>query len=92
MLEPNICDALRDLVLFVQFKKGGKYPWRSVNFSKVAGGGDHGCFSRFLNCTNGTKSGNAQHLLFSLSTALCREKMLFFQLNLSQDVVLMLFV
>ena len=31
------CDALRDLVPFVQFKKREKYPWRSVNFSKVAG-------------------------------------------------------
>ena len=32
-----IFDALRDLVAFVQFKKPEKYPWRSVNFSKVAG-------------------------------------------------------
>ena len=32
-----ICDALRDLVPFVQFKKRAKHPWRSVNFSKVAG-------------------------------------------------------
>ena len=32
-----ICDALRDLVPFVQFKKREKHPWRSVNFSKVAG-------------------------------------------------------
>ena len=30
-------DALSDLVPFVQFKKCGKHPWRSVNFSKVAG-------------------------------------------------------
>ena len=30
------CDALRDLVPFVQFIKGEKHPWRSVNFSKVA--------------------------------------------------------
>ena len=29
--------ALRDLVLFVQFKKRKKHPWRSVNFNKVAG-------------------------------------------------------
>ena len=28
---------LRDLVPFVQFKKCEKHPWRSVNFSKVAG-------------------------------------------------------
>ena len=32
-----ICGALRDLVPFVQFKKREKHPWRSVNFSKVAG-------------------------------------------------------
>ena len=29
----QICDALRDFVPFVQFKKRGKHPWRSVNFS-----------------------------------------------------------
>ena len=33
----NHCDALRDLVPFVQFKKREKHPWRSVTFSKVAG-------------------------------------------------------
>ena len=27
------CDVLRDLVLFVQFKKREKHPRRSVNFS-----------------------------------------------------------
>ena len=50
----DIRDALRDLVLFVQFKKREKRPWRSVNFGKVAGL-KQACFSRFLNCTNGTK-------------------------------------
>ena len=33
----KICGTLRDLVPFVQFKKHEKHPWRSVNFSKVAG-------------------------------------------------------
>ena len=33
----SICSALRDLVAFVQFEKREKHPWRSVNFSKVAG-------------------------------------------------------
>ena len=33
----SICDALRYLVPFVQFKKRKKHPWRSVNFSKVVG-------------------------------------------------------
>ena len=28
-----ICDALRDMVLFVQFKKRQKHTWRSVTFS-----------------------------------------------------------
>ena len=31
------CGALHDLVPFVRFKKREKHPWRSVNFSKVAG-------------------------------------------------------
>ena len=49
------CGALRDLVLFVQFKKREKHPLRSVNFSKVEKHPVlkltllHGCFSRFLN-------------------------------------------
>ena len=33
----KICDALRDLVPFGQFKKREKHPWRSVTYSKVAG-------------------------------------------------------
>ena len=66
----NISGALRDLVPFVQFKKREKHPWRSVNFSKVAGWKPatllrltllHGCFLRFLNCANGSKSINATH-------------------------------
>ena len=31
----NICDALRVLVPFVQFKTHEKHPWRSVTFSKL---------------------------------------------------------
>ena len=33
----GICGALRDLIPFGKFKKREKHPWRSVNFSKVAG-------------------------------------------------------
>ena len=33
----NKCDALRNLMPFVQLKKCEKHPWRSVNFSKVVG-------------------------------------------------------
>ena len=60
-----ICDALRNLEPFVQFKKREKHPRSSVAFNKVAGRLKsatllnvtllHECFSRFLNCTNGTK-------------------------------------
>ena len=32
-----IYDALCDLVIFLKFKKREKHPWRSVNYSKVAG-------------------------------------------------------
>ena len=45
-------DALRDLVVFVQFKKREKRPWRSVNFNKDAGFSKltllHGYFLRFF--------------------------------------------
>ena len=34
-LSPLLCNVLRDLVPFVQFKKREKHPWRSVTFSKV---------------------------------------------------------
>ena len=33
----SICDALRNLVPSVQFKKREKHPLRSVTFSKIAG-------------------------------------------------------
>ena len=58
-------DVLRNLVPFVQFEKREKQLWRSVTFSKIAGLNPaslakvtllHECFSRFLNCINGTKS------------------------------------
>ena len=32
-----MCDALRDLIPFAQFKKTEKRLWRSVTFSKVGG-------------------------------------------------------
>ena len=62
LLQPvDKCDALRDLVAFVQFKKREKHPWRSVNFTKI-NILLHGCFSRFLNCTNAPKSRNASQM------------------------------
>ena len=65
-LQSFICDALRDLVPFVQFKKCKKHPWRSVTLKpttllKVTL--LHGCLSRFLNCRNGTKPHNASHIV-----------------------------
>ena len=63
----NIRDALRDLLPFVRFKICEKHPW-SATFSKVEPATLlqvtllHGCFSRFLNYTNGTKSWKALHI------------------------------
>ena len=61
-----ICDVLRDLVPFAQFKKCEKHPWRNescrlspATLLKVAL--LHGCFSRFLNCADSTKSRKASH-------------------------------
>ena len=48
-IQTPICDALGDLVPFVQFKKREKPR-------------PHGCFSRFLNHANGTKSQKASHI------------------------------
>ena len=65
------CDALHDLVPFVRFKKREKHPWKNVVFGKVAGFWPatlpkvtflHGCFSRFLNCTNGTRWCKTSHI------------------------------
>ena len=75
-----ICDALRDLVPFAQFKNREKHPWRSVNLLKLTF--LHGCFSRFLNCTNGTKSRNTPHI--SLMMELC--EFYFEQFNVDKKV------
>ena len=32
----HICDALRNLVQFVQFNRREKHPWSSVSFCKIA--------------------------------------------------------
>ena len=66
----HISGALRDLVAFVQLKNaksthGGvlilvKLQASDVTLLKLTL--LHGCFSRFLNCTNGTKSRNASHI------------------------------
>ena len=70
----NIWDALRDLVPFVHFFKSEEHPWRSVSFSKVAGLQKvtllHGCFSRFLNCANSTKSRRVSHIVCDVCTKL----------------------
>ena len=57
------------LVPVMQFKKREKRPWSSITFGKVACFSVrlkvtllHGCFSRFLNCTNGTKSHKVSHI------------------------------
>ena len=66
-----ICDALRDLVPFVQFKKLECTHEGVLLLVKLQAKSFttllkvtllHGCFSRFLNCTNGTKSPNASQM------------------------------
>ena len=68
--------SLRDLVPFVQFKKREKHLWRNVPFSKVAAfslqlylkkHSSLGVFSRFLSCTNGTKSCKASQIILYYS-------------------------
>ena len=61
---------LHNLVRFVQFKKRGKQPWRSVTFSKVAKSNTPPwVFFTLLNCTNNTKSRKTSHILqFSTGT------------------------
>ena len=63
----GICGALSDLVACAQFKKREKQPWRSVTFSLLKVTPLHGCFSRFLSYTNGTKSRKAPHISRSVS-------------------------
>ena len=54
------CDASRDLVPLVQFKTVKKtHAGVLATLLKVTL--LHGCFSRFLNCTNGTKSHKTSH-------------------------------
>ena len=64
----NNCDTLRDMVPFVQFKKREKQLWGSATLLKVAL--IHGCFRRFLNCTNDTKSRKASQPTILESTNL----------------------
>ena len=92
-----MCDALRDLVPFVQFKKREKHPWRSVTFSKVLGFACnftkvtllHGCLPRFLNCTNSTKWRNATHVMKTFRSVLYMTRTLVcnaLQTNVMKDV------
>ena len=41
-----ICDVLRDLIHYVQFKKREKHPWKSATFLKVTL--PHGVFFTFF--------------------------------------------
>ena len=81
-----MCAALRDLLPFAQLNNCEKHPWKSATFSKVAGFKPatllkvtlvHGCFSRFLIYTNGTKLRNAlqttisSHITSSFGQKIC---------------------
>ena len=72
-LEIIHCDALLGYIPFVQFKKREKHPWMSVTFSlKVTL--LQGCFSRFLNCTNDTKSRKTSHMIIENENGAENEK------------------
>ena len=60
------CDALRHLIPFIQFEKREKHPWKVLLLIKWVKPAIllkvtllNGCFSRFLNCRNGTKTRKA---------------------------------
>ena len=53
----TLCNALLDLVTFLQFRKREKHQWKTNGITLF-----HGSFSRFLNCTNGTKPRKASHM------------------------------
>ena len=59
-------EYILDLVPLVQFEKREKHPRRSAAFSKPAILPTvtllRGCFTRFLNCANGTKLHKASHI------------------------------
>ena len=55
-------DALRELVPFVQIENRKKHPWRKLLLALQATL-LRGCFSRFLNCTNDTRSRNASQFM-----------------------------
>ena len=63
----QINNALDNLVPFVQFKKREKHPWGSVTLVKFRQTLlkltlRHGCFSRFVHCTNDNKSHKASQI------------------------------
>ena len=63
----DICNALRNSVPFLQFKKREKHPWRSVTCSKVAGfftksNTPPWVFFTFLKFLNGTKLRKVSHV------------------------------
>ena len=55
----NICDVSLNLVPFAQFQR---HKETLVGVLLLTVTHFHWCFSRFLNCTNGTKSRRASHL------------------------------
>ena len=59
----KIWDAWRDFVPLVQFKICKKQPWRSFSSCRLLKVIPfHECFSRFSNCTNGTKLRRSSHM------------------------------
>ena len=72
----EIFDALRDLVLFVQFKKREKHTW-VVLLSILKVVLLRGFFLGFLNSTNGAKLCKASHIELCYREESCCLKLLF---------------
>ena len=63
-LQLYACDELRNLAPFVQFKNIKNTHGRVLTLLKVTL--LHGCFSRFVNCTNDIKSFKTSHIFACL--------------------------
>ena len=84
----TICDALRNLVSFLQFERREKHPSRSATFSKVATLLKVILLAVFFNCTNGTKSHKAPYIIIQNTLKILK----IFQMDISRSFFVCLYV
>ena len=78
-----MCDALLDLYHLCNFKNVKNTHGRVKPATLLKETLLYGCFLRFLNCTNGTKSRNASHHIFKDKES-TRTRPLAFMVNCEQ--------